>query len=66
MSNLKTDKVKRSLVSIGGISQLLKMTNSIDIRVKRNASGAILNITHLRKYPSFQFSEYSQSSIMFE
>ena len=47
---LPSDKIKLEIVTAGGVAPLLKLARSRDIRVQRNATGALLNVTHLRKY----------------
>lgn len=43
------DNNKEAIVHAGGVKPLLTLARSDDIRVKRNATGALLNLTHLRK-----------------
>ena len=51
-----SDKVKLEIVFAGGVAPLLKLARSRDIRVQRNATGALLNVTHLRKCLSLSLS----------
>ena len=45
-----TDATKRLIVTEECIPPLLDHVISSDLRVRRNAAGAILNLTHLRMY----------------
>ena len=44
------DTTKREIVTHNCIPPLLEHVTSSDLRVQRNAAGAILNLTHLRRY----------------
>jgi hypothetical protein len=45
-----SDSYKQLIVNSHGIRPLVHLMKSSDIRVQRNAAGAILNLTHLREY----------------
>ena len=49
---LPSERNKQTIVLCGAIKPLLSLAQSPDIRVRRNATGALLNLTHLRKYKS--------------
>ena len=51
---LPSERNKQTIVLCGAIKPLLSLAQSPDIRVRRNATGALLNLTHLRKYKSNQ------------
>ncbi len=44
---LLSDKSKQEIVTLGGVTPLLDLARSRDLRVQRNATGALLNLTHL-------------------
>ncbi len=44
------DANKQAIVAAGGVKPLLRLAQASDVRVQRNATGALLNLTHLRKY----------------
>lgn len=49
------DANKHSIVSCNAVKPLLRLMRSMDLRVKRNATGAILNLTHIRMYDKLPF-----------
>ena len=40
---------KTEIVRLGALQPLIRLTKSRDIRVKRNSSGALLNLSHIGK-----------------
>ena len=53
MTLLFLEKHQSSILRTNAIPQLLKLTQSKDMRVQRNSTGAILNLTHTRKYYTY-------------
>lgn len=49
------DANKHSIVSCNAVKPLLRLMRSMDLRVKRNATGAILNLTHIRMYDKLPY-----------
>ena len=44
---LISDEYKEAIITEGGLSPILALAGSKDIRVKRNATGALLNLSHI-------------------
>jgi len=47
MSAYSTGSAKRQIATENGIPALLDLVQSKDLRVQRNAAGALLNLTHI-------------------
>ena len=41
------ERNKEEIVKEGAVSPLLNLSHSLDLKVQRNAAGALLNLTHI-------------------